>query len=115
MILRWFLCLVTSAMITGCVSPQAVLKPYTSPPSCEAIDAEMAQIAEHDAMVYTARSAKMGFASSIPLLAASGMIPAGWAWVGFAPMILPNIQMETHGERLVFLAIVREVRACPQE
>ena len=113
--MNWPLIVAAAVALSGCVSSQSVLKPYTSPPSCEAIDAEMAQIAEHDAMVYTARSAKMGFASSIPLLAASGMIPAGWAWVGLAPMILPNIQMETHGERLVFLAIVREVRACPQE
>ena len=111
--MKVFAALLGAALISGCVSPQSVMKPYLPPESCAALDEEMAQIAQHDAMVYTLRSAKMGFATSIPLLAAAGMIPPGWAWAGFAPMILPNVQMETHGERLVYLALVREIRSCP--
>jgi hypothetical protein len=82
------------------------------PTTCEALDAELVALATRDAAVLSARALKEQTATGIGVAAAAGALPTGLAWAPLAAAGAHQIQLPTHGPRIEYLAIVREIRGC---
>jgi hypothetical protein len=105
-----------SLIASGCAggNPASVLAPYAGvPTTCQAIDAELLALAEHDAAIYAARAIKEQTATGIGVAAAAGALPAGFAWAPLAAAGANQVRLPTHAARIQHLAVVREIRGCP--
>ena len=101
--------------LTGCAlaQPASVLSPYAAvPATCQEIDAELLALAEQDAKVLAARATKEQVAAGVGVAAAAGALPSGFAWAPLAAAGAHQVRLPTHGPRIEYLAIVREIRGC---